>query len=575
MAVRYGRYEVLYKLGQGAMAQVYLAKDPVLSRFVAVKVLHADLATRQDVLHRFFNEARTVAIIRNPHVVEVFDFGQEGKDLYLVMEFVDGLSLHGLMRRSPAPSGPEAKPDAWPAPGRDGAPNYQPLDPLLAAALMCQAAEGLSIAAQHGVVHRDLKPENLMLNTQGYLKISDFGIAHVQDDSLTKTGAVLGSPLYMSPEQARGLKPITSQSDMFSLGSVFYACLAGHPPFQGRTVTELFRRISSEAHLPLLSLRPELDPGLGNLVDTLLRKSPSARGGGPLWLQRQLKAYLSLSGVTDPAELAAGHLREVNANGVRTTWNPDARNATLPMTVASTQQATARSRPGRVLAPGTFPSIALPINPTHRSGPGSRKRRSAASWALALAFLAFGLGIVAGGWRLLGQVRKSQGDSSDIASLASGRNAAQGNGEGDGNSNQAVPSGPETGPVNLRDTLSAALTGSGSAGPAATGASAISVAASANSPGAAGESVGKESEAIIILKSSPPFAEAYVDGRFLGTTPIRLAHLAPGRHRLELKSPRLPGLDTSLVLTAGMHALKVRLEAGPGQRMAAVPVEGE
>lgn len=90
-----------------------------------------------------------------------------------------------------------------------------------------------------------------------------------------------------------------------------------------------------------------------------------------------------------------------------------------------------------------------------------------------------------------------------------------------------------------------------------------------------GESEGKENEAMIILKSSPPFAEAYVDGRFLGTTPIRLAHLAPGRHRLELKSPRLPGLDTTLMLMAGVHALKVRLDAGPGLRMAAIPIEGE
>jgi len=551
MAVRYGRYEVLYKLGQGAMAQVFLAKDPVLSRFVAVKVLHADLASRKDVLHRFFNEARTVAIIRNPHVVEVFDFGQEGKDLYLVMEFVDGLSLHGLMRRRTAPRRPEAKPEAWPAPGRDGAPIYEPLDPILAAALMCQAVEGLSIAAQHGVVHRDLKPENLMLNTQGYLKISDFGIAHVQDDSLTKTGAVLGSPLYMSPEQARGLKPITSQSDMFSLGSVFYACLAGHPPFQGRTVTELFRRISSEAHLPLSSLRPDLDPGLGNLIDTLLQKSPAARGGGPRWLQRQLKAYLSMSGVTDPAELAAGHLREVNAKGLRTT-NLDARNATLPMTVASTQPATARSRSGLT-------------------------RRSAGSWAWPLAFLALGMGIMAGGWRLLGKLRESRGESSTGSALATARNAGQGSGDGGQTSDQVASSGAEAGPGNLRDTVPAELHGPGSAEPAPIDPSPGSVAPVANSPGhgAMGESEGKENEAMIILKSSPPFAEAYVDGRFLGTTPIRLAHLAPGRHRLELKSPRLPGLDTTLMLMAGVHALKVRLDAGPGLRMAAIPIEGE
>ncbi len=547
------------------MAQVYLAKDPVLSRFVAVKVLHADLASRQDVLHRFFNEARTVAIIRNPHVVEVFDFGQEGKDLYLVMEFVDGLSLHGLMRRRIAPTTPDAKPEAWPAPGRGGAPIYEPLDPILAAALMCQAAEGLSIAAQHGVVHRDLKPENLMLNTQGYLKISDFGIAHVQDDSLTKTGAVLGSPLYMSPEQARGLKPITSQSDMFSLGSVFYACLAGHPPFQGRTVTELFRRISSQAHLPLSSLRPDLDPDLGNLVDTLLRKSPSDRGGGPRWLQRRLKAYLSAAGVADPAELAAGHLREANAKGPKTTWGLEARNATLPMTVASTQQATSRSRP---VASG-------------------RGRRSAGSWVWGLAFLALGVGVLAGGWTLFSELRKSPGASSHGTTLASGRHDGH-DGRAGGDDGRAAhrtgPSLPENGGSNLRDTVAADARGSGNAETAAIDPSPspfhpssgpVAPSSDPQGHGSAEEPEGKENEAMIILKSSPPFAEAYVDGRFLGTTPIRLAHLAPGRHRLELKSPHLPGLDTTLMLVAGAHAMKARLDAGPGLRMAAIPMEGE
>src|SRR5690606_22062213 len=205
----------------GAMAKVFLARDPVLSRLVAVKVLHADLAERKDVLQRFFNEARTVAMVRSPHVVDVFDFGQEGNDLFLVMEFVDGVSLQELHRRLSARAGLAAK--------------GSPLDAALAASLISQAAEGLSLAARHGVVHRDIKPVNLMINRQGYLKISDFGIAHVQDDSLTKTGAVLGSPLFMSPEQARGLKPITFQADMFSLGSVFYCCLAGHPPFRGTT----------------------------------------------------------------------------------------------------------------------------------------------------------------------------------------------------------------------------------------------------------------------------------------------------------------------------------------------------
>ncbi len=596
MPARYGRYEVLYRLGQGAMAQVFLAKDPVLSRFVAVKVLHAGLASRQDVLHRFFNEARTVAVIRNPHVVEVFDFGQEGKDLYLVMEFVDGLSLHGLMRRGPSPRSPEAEPGAWAAPGREDAPAYAPLDPAVAAALICQAAEGLSIASQQGVVHRDLKPENLMINTQGYLKISDFGIAHVQDDSLTKTGAVLGSPLYMSPEQARGLKPITSQSDMFSLGAVFYACLAGHPPFQGRTVTELFRRISSEPHPPLGSLRPGLDPGLGNLIDTLLRKPPAERGGGPRWLQRQLKSYLSGLGVTDPAELIAGHLREANARGLQTTLRPDARNETLPMTVAATQAASALPRPGQDVFPPVIARAAVPALSTRRTARNASPARGPGLRALALAFACLGIGLFAGVRGLPGFPRKGREAPSasaghvrvTVAGGSSGTGFASGREPAD--FSLSGPSGASGRPDPVANAASPVVADASPADPIAVGGT--------DSPGgdgpfgndgvapgireakgqgtaAPGQAESRENEATLILKSSPPFAEAYVDGRFLGTTPIRLDHLAPGRHRMGLRSPRLPRLDTTLIFSAGMHALKVRLDAGPGLRMAAIPVEGD
>lgn len=585
MAVRYGRYEVLYKLGQGAMAQVFLAKDPVLSRFVAVKVLHADLASRKDVLQRFFNEARTVAVIRNPHVVEVFDFGQEGRDLYLVMEFVDGLSLHGLLRRGAAATRvAPAEPENWPVPGGEGVPRYEPLDPAVAAALICQAAEGLSIAERHGVVHRDLKPENLMLNSQGYLKISDFGIAHVQDESLTKTGAVLGSPLYMSPEQARGLKPITSQSDMFSLGAVFYACLAGHPPFRGRTVTELFRGISSEPHIPIGRLRPDVDPRLGNLVDTLLQKPPAARGGGPLWLQRQLKAYLSGIGVSDPPELAALHLREVNARGVETTWKQDARNATLPMTLGGTQRATGpfQMRPEAASGMAEQPRAVFTSAPANRDAQASGPNRSMGYLALALGVLGLGIGLLLGGSGVLHKFRGPRTGAPEGTGLASLQ--ATGTGKTETGSVPAGGASPSRG--NLQDTVAGAIPSGNEPGRVTgdpSGSGSPDSVASVSSPGAQAirltdgkpPAEDRENEVVVILKSSPPFAEAYVDGRYLGMTPVRLDHLVPGRHRLGLKSPKWPGLDTTLVFSPGIHALKVRLDEGPGLRMAAMPVEGE
>lgn len=618
MTGRYGRYEVLYKLGQGAMAQVFLARDPVLSRFVAVKVLHAGLASRQDVLQRFFNEARTVALIRNPHVVEVFDFGREGSDLYQVMEFMDGLSLHGLLRRGTAArSGAEGREGAQGAPGRAGgdsvagapaSPGYAPLDPLVAASLLCQAAEGISIAAAHGVVHRDLKPENLMLNGQGYLKISDFGIAHVQDDKLTRTGAVLGSPLYMSPEQARGLKPITAQSDMFSLGAVLYACLSGRPPFRARTVTELFRRIAEAPHVPLSELRPGLDPYLAGLADILLRKSPGDRGGGPLWLHRELKAYLAANGVLDAAGPAAACLRELKAAGLETPWKLESAAATIPGTVAATRPARSgfpiagkaeTSAPGRE---DRRPGADLADTPVPR-----RSRSGRAIALMATAFL--GIGIVIGGWGAGFLERVS-------ASLPSGRprDAVPGGGDRSGMGSAASPapsvdvgrsglrsSSPpgrisEADPERLPDQrYSDRVDRQGMPGnrnaehdrPSETsvgrdpGAVAAARGAEADRKGGlqnARLAIGGSGDALhadLILKSSPPFAEAFLDGRFIGVTPVRVESFLAGRHRLAMRSDRIPGVDTLVDIPPGKHTLKVRLGNDAVPRIAASPGEGE
>jgi len=598
MSSRYGRYEVLYKLGQGAMAQVFLARDPVLNRYVAVKVLHADLASRKDVLQRFFNEARTVAVVRNPHVVEVFDFGQEGKDLYLVMEFVDGLSLHGVLRQlRPDASGPidrqqghadhavkggQGGRGSQSGHGRDPSPYSEPLDATITAALMCQAAEGLTQASQHGVVHRDIKPENLMINSQGYLKISDFGIAHVQDDSITKTGAVLGSPLYMSPEQARGLKPITSQADMFSLGAVFYACLVGHPPFQGRTVTDLFRKIAGEAHVPLWRLRPDLDPALGNLVETLLKKSPAERGGGPRWLHRQLKGYLMALGVVDPAELIGGYLQELSARGIQTTWRMEAPDVRKPATLPA----------------GTLPMQSVA---TERYTRDSDRRVPAAALGAVLGILGMAAaGIAWGLFHHRGETpiaeRASAADPqgnlkatlASFAALQERGGLAASNGQA--NVRPADPANAASATTTAKTGSSAAKTDSLLEDPRPEGRQGLSAddyararalqdslaaAAIANmkktaaeqgaAPGQSGET------SILVLKSSPPFAEAFVDGNFIGVTPVRLESMPIGRHRVVLKVKRVPAFDTLLALKPGLQSYKFRMEDGIPSRLAVTP----
>ena len=279
----FGRYRVVSMLGEGAMATVYLADDPVLNRKVAVKVIHPHLASI-NLWARFRTEAKTAASLRSPNIVEVFDYGTQNERQYLVLEYIDGPSLHSVLN------------------ARDG----HPLEARDCAAIICQAAEGLAIAEKHGVVHRDVKPANMMFTTEGVLKIADFGLAHINEQNLTMTGSLLGSPGYMSPEQIEGGPP-TSQTDMFSLGVVLYCCLCGCRPFASTNMAGLMRDICDLPHLPVLEVVPAAAPELASLAEILLHKKPVERGGGARWLALQLRTFLGQNGVFDPA----GHCREL------------------------------------------------------------------------------------------------------------------------------------------------------------------------------------------------------------------------------------------------------------------------
>ncbi|MBW8887715.1 MAG: serine/threonine protein kinase [Fibrobacteres bacterium] len=275
--MEYGRYRILSQLGQGGMATVYLAEDPLLQRLVAIKVIQAHLSSNSGLMERFTVEAKTIASLRHINIVEVFDFGIQDDQQFLVMEYIDGQNLQAIC----------------------GALLGRSMPNTVAAAIICQAAEGLTSAEKHGVVHRDIKPENLMFNSEGTLKIADFGIAHIADEgSRTQTGAVLGSPNFMSPEQIEGLRP-TNKTDIFSLGGVFYYILTGKLPFTGPSIPVTMRNICERPHPPIVESNPQADPFLIKLVDVLLQKRPEARGDGARWLANQLRAYLGSQGIVD------------------------------------------------------------------------------------------------------------------------------------------------------------------------------------------------------------------------------------------------------------------------------------
>src|SRR4051812_37080843 len=291
--MEYGRYRILNQLGQGGMATVYLAEDPMLQRLVAIKVIQAHLSSNIGVTDRFTVEAKTIAALRHINIVEVFDFGTQDDQQFLVMEYIDGQNLQAVC----------------------SALHGLPMSNTVAAAIICQAAEGLTSAEKHGVVHRDIKPENLMFNSEGQLKIADFGIAHIADEgSRTQTGAVLGSPNFMSPEQIEGMKP-TNKTDIFSLGGVFYYCLTAKMPFTGPSIPVTMRNICERPHPSVADINPEVDPGLAKLVDILLQKLPENRGDGARWLANQLRSYLNHNGIVDIVEHSRAFISGLGVGG--------------------------------------------------------------------------------------------------------------------------------------------------------------------------------------------------------------------------------------------------------------------
>jgi eukaryotic-like serine/threonine-protein kinase len=247
-----GRYELDEQVGSGGYCEVWRATDTVLSRLVAVKLLHPGYAGKTEALARFQAEAREAGALSHDNIARVFDYGEpgDGQPPYLVMELVDGPSLEEVLA--------------------DG-----PLDAGRSMDVIAQAAAGLQAAHAAGLVHRDVKPANLLLASGGIVKVTDFGIAHaVGSAAVTPVGETLGTPGYLSPEQVAG-QPVTPASDLYALGVVAYECLTGAPPFAG-TALEI-----SVAHRdrPLPPLPQSVTADVGAFVLRLTAKDPASRLG--------------------------------------------------------------------------------------------------------------------------------------------------------------------------------------------------------------------------------------------------------------------------------------------------------
>ena len=253
---RIGKYEVLAEIGQGTMGTVYKAKDPILNRFVAIKTMPAVPGRNDESKQRFQREAQAAALLAHPNIVTVHDLGEDQGRVFMAMELLEGHDLRDVLA------------------GEGSAPPLATFDEQLA--VMEQVAAGLGFAHSKGVVHRDLKPANIHIQRNGQVKIVDFGLARLGGSNLTQSQVVMGTPNYMSPEQALGDK-VEAQSDVFSAGGVFYEMLAGRKPFDAETTPGVLYQVVHKEPVPLAKWAPDLPPIMVEVVERCLKKDKSQR----------------------------------------------------------------------------------------------------------------------------------------------------------------------------------------------------------------------------------------------------------------------------------------------------------
>ena len=274
---RMGHYQLLRRLGSGGMGSVYEAEDTLLHRKVAIKVMRDNLPEESDARERFLREARAAAAVAHDHVVTVFQVGEENGTPYIAMQLLHGQTLEDRLERNPVVSLKETV-----RVGRE-------------------IAEGLAAAHDKGLIHRDVKPSNVWLEAEtGRVKIVDFGLARATAEArhLTQSGMIVGTPAYMSPEQARG-EELDARSDLFSLGCILYQMTTGERAFDGPTVVSILRSLELDTPAAVKVKKPDVPPALSNLIGDLLAKDRSARPASAREVARRLALIeANLSGAT-------------------------------------------------------------------------------------------------------------------------------------------------------------------------------------------------------------------------------------------------------------------------------------
>jgi serine/threonine-protein kinase len=358
-----GRYQVVRKLGAGGMANVYLAEDQELGRRVAIKILNDRHAGDEQFVERFRREAKNAAALSHPNIVSIYDRGEAEGTYYIAMEYLDGRSLKELIvQRGPAPV-------------------------TVSVEYARQILSALRFAHRHGIVHRDIKPHNVLVDAEGRVKVTDFGIARAGASQMTEAGSIVGTAQYLSPEQARGTD-VDQRSDLYSLGIVLYELLTGSLPFNGDTPVEIaMKHLSTIPEAPSAK-RPEVPRDLDLIVTRALAKDPDDRYQSAEEMDADLERFLRGAAVSPVTEESATQIM---------------RAPTGPLAATA---ATMIQRPGRGMA------IPPPPPPVYYDLEEPIHRRPVWPWVAALLFV-IGAGI--GGWFLYTQISNKLNSSKPIA----------------------------------------------------------------------------------------------------------------------------------------------------------------
>ena len=510
----FGRFHILRQLGAGAMGEVYLAEDPRIERRVAIKTIllaAAGEVGEEELRARFAREAKAAGRLVHPHVVTLFEAGEIEGTFFLTFEHVGGADLATRMRRPP------------------------PLTLGEAVRIGRQAASGLAAAHRRSIVHRDIKPSNLLLDEDGAVKISDFGIAKLAGagTELTRSGSVIGTPQYLSPEQVRG-EELDGRSDLFSLGVVLYELLAGRRPFAGDTMTTLIYQILSREPEPIAAVVPGLPVALAAAVMRLLAKDREERFPDAETLGEELRAI----------ERELGERRERP-----TELRPGAAPGVLRASAGdATELAPPDGPPAAALDPTELarPEVAsaAPVEPTELAAPSAgrsgpiRRRRQVTLGAVAVFVVLLGVAVASRSWRAAGTEETDPLPAAAVGEEVPPDRATPPQGEP---RVEAPTEEPRAGGVDGAPPVESATEGpqGGLVDEVPTASRDAATSGEARSPAAAGSSprrmqVGGAVTFVVAPAEAARRAVVKVDGLVRGPAAGSLLTLRPGEHRIEI-----------------------------------------